>query len=1097
MAYYVTFYSYKGGVGRTLTLLNVAVSLVRRGKKVFIWELDLEAPGILNVPPFDSLQKKVTGGTVDLLTQGRKLDQRLKRFVLEPEGFEKRLLLLPAGVVGAQYPGQFAKVPWDKLFGAGSTLGSELFEEMRQGIDLFAPDFVLIDSRTGLTDIGAICTVQLPDTVVLVYGPNRQNVEGAHQIQVALTQVGKRKDVRREPMKIQRVLCPAVSDHPEMMKERLEHMDRLGLTPDFQIPFRSTLIVKEEIYTHLYPEALASKEYENIAQKLVEMAPVAVPAAESRVTQTQSGVARILKRGDGREELEGPRGKSFEEKVTDILRLMDMEVEWNTHKDGRQIDFIAKKRDPLQDLEYVGECKDYAKPVGVGELDGLHSRLAGYRREHPAAQGMLVALSGFTAEVKEQAQTLGILLRTYGELLNNLVDLRNYNTLLIQDVEGKDIERLYVEPDIYPERDLKPHGVMGYVDEWLADPSAVQLTLLGDFGTGKTWFTRKLACELAKRYREDASRHRQPIRINLRDVAKALDLEGILFHHFQMSTGRPVNPKAVLHLLSEGRYVLIFDGFDEMATQANWDVTRENFRQLIRAAEGKAKIILTCRTHYFREPSQVQELLAGQRPDLTKPGTELHKEIFGRTGFHVGYLAGFNEGQIEEYLGRACGAQAGRVGEIIGQIEGLRSIATRPVFLDMIVQSAPKLEKLGSEVRLTNLYEAFTEEWFQRQDWRLRLTKDGRRTLVEELAAKLWQTDEARIHYTELADVLAELMRGKITSDRELEMADYEVRTASFLTRDERGNYGFSHRSFLEFFLASRLARVVKDEDAGRLTEGLRLRKLSPAVVEFLGDLAGRDAVAQAACSVLGRAYGKQSSENALVLWEWAGRDGLASYSPERIELEGAELAGYSLAGCYLERANLRNARLTGAMLSKARLGKAVLAGAELQEAVLGDAQCRSTDFQGADLSGADLTRAYLRKADFRNADLSFATLIGADTTGCLWDAAARQGMALVPARQQMIPVVQAGPRGQVTSVEYSPDGKLLAVATGSVVEVFDTATGQCRRVLSGHQDWVGSVAWRGDGRQIASGSEDKTVRVWDVESGSAVRTLSGHEGWV
>src|SRR5438309_1920072 len=42
----ITFYSFKGGVGRTMALVNVAADLVRRGRKVLVVDFDLEAPGL-------------------------------------------------------------------------------------------------------------------------------------------------------------------------------------------------------------------------------------------------------------------------------------------------------------------------------------------------------------------------------------------------------------------------------------------------------------------------------------------------------------------------------------------------------------------------------------------------------------------------------------------------------------------------------------------------------------------------------------------------------------------------------------------------------------------------------------------------------------------------------------------------------------------------------------------------------------------------------------------------------------------------------------------------------------------------------------------
>src|SRR5687767_9627324 len=42
----VTFYSYKGGVGRSFCLANVAVQLARWGNRVLCVDFDLDAPGL-------------------------------------------------------------------------------------------------------------------------------------------------------------------------------------------------------------------------------------------------------------------------------------------------------------------------------------------------------------------------------------------------------------------------------------------------------------------------------------------------------------------------------------------------------------------------------------------------------------------------------------------------------------------------------------------------------------------------------------------------------------------------------------------------------------------------------------------------------------------------------------------------------------------------------------------------------------------------------------------------------------------------------------------------------------------------------------------
>ncbi|MCP4147221.1 MAG: ParA family protein, partial [bacterium] len=65
----ITFYSYKGGVGRTLALANTAYSLATGGdgSKVVIIDFDLEAPGIDSISPYNEGTISPQGGIIEYI----------------------------------------------------------------------------------------------------------------------------------------------------------------------------------------------------------------------------------------------------------------------------------------------------------------------------------------------------------------------------------------------------------------------------------------------------------------------------------------------------------------------------------------------------------------------------------------------------------------------------------------------------------------------------------------------------------------------------------------------------------------------------------------------------------------------------------------------------------------------------------------------------------------------------------------------------------------------------------------------------------------------------------------------------------------------
>ncbi len=173
----VTFYSYKGGVGRTMALANIAALLAHWGYKVLCVDWDLEAPG-LHLYFKGGMRSAKHAGLTELIqhfADGKKPGWRAYTTQVKIPHFKQPLTVMTAGLQNKTYVPRMQALNWERLY-TEHDLGSFL-EELRVAWKAEF-DFVLLDSRTGITDIGGICTAQLPDLLVLLFTANEQSLSG-------------------------------------------------------------------------------------------------------------------------------------------------------------------------------------------------------------------------------------------------------------------------------------------------------------------------------------------------------------------------------------------------------------------------------------------------------------------------------------------------------------------------------------------------------------------------------------------------------------------------------------------------------------------------------------------------------------------------------------------------------------------------------------------------------------------------------------------------------------------------------------------------------------------------------------------------------
>ena len=218
-----TFYSFKGGVGRSMALANIAELMYRRGLKVLLVDFDLEAPGLerffeVQEPKINRDDVLATRGVIDMVLSYKQMRTltalsvpRTERdqtdtsnvptnssdfpyaveplinfiFRIYPESSSSggALYLIPAGkrpeAEFSRYAERVRSFDWDELY--TSYDGQLFFDFFRSEAEKIA-DVVLIDSRTGIAEMTGVCTHHMADVVVMFSATNMQNLDGIKKI---------------------------------------------------------------------------------------------------------------------------------------------------------------------------------------------------------------------------------------------------------------------------------------------------------------------------------------------------------------------------------------------------------------------------------------------------------------------------------------------------------------------------------------------------------------------------------------------------------------------------------------------------------------------------------------------------------------------------------------------------------------------------------------------------------------------------------------------------------------------------------------------------------------------------------------------------
>lgn len=319
--YIVTFYSFKGGVGRSLALVNSAVALAQQGRRVLMVDFDLEAPGLSSFNL--CVDNTHTPGIVDFVTyytshgETPDITEYLSSCTINNYAGMGSLYIMSAGRNDDSYGKRLSQIDWTSLYRErdGYLMIEDMKEQWRASLN---PDYVLIDSRTGHTEEGGICTRQLPDAVVIFFFPNEQNLAG---LRTVVRNIKSHSSPKAHELYLHFVTSnvPDLDDEDRILRQRLDKFkEELGYNALQTVHhYPSLALLNQEIFMVTHSRSRLANEYRAIVAGITEENPADRQGSLALLKRLRNANGEALRAERGMERLEARLARIREEHAGD------------------------------------------------------------------------------------------------------------------------------------------------------------------------------------------------------------------------------------------------------------------------------------------------------------------------------------------------------------------------------------------------------------------------------------------------------------------------------------------------------------------------------------------------------------------------------------------------------------------------------------------------------------------------------------------------------------------------------------------------------------------------------------------------------------
>jgi uncharacterized protein YjbI with pentapeptide repeats len=491
------------------------------------------------------------------------------------------------------------------------------------------------------------------------------------------------------------------------------------------------------------------------------------------------------------------------------------------------------------------------------------------------------------------------------------------------------IERLENDPNLKTFVELEFSGIEGFstienkIVSWLKTGKKPLFLILGDKGTGKTTYIRKLAHTFSRK----TSSETMTFIIDLKDF-KPVESIDQLFERFCKREG--INVSDFLSLMQTKKALVILDNLDQISADPAEQTLLNDMAKISQIFGFKCKVIVAARTNYFTQKDDPERIFSSY----------LQEKVI---------VNGFNEDSIKKYLQLIVGSKSENCWFKIKSKTSLFELAKRP-FVLALMNEFGFLKRLCDEkddISEGSICELILDQWLRQEGWR-GVRPESSLIIMEHLALQDFLGQKILAGTPEIIQTTKNHSPTQNSEPSVLNDIVLKLLKAGILTLNEKKSISLTNRIFGDFLTAKKLC---DDIQKGQV-ESFQKRPLTKGILDFLSEmLLDKKSILW---KMLLETRGKSFEETSY----------LGGNTLSLIQLMGESLKNRNFEDTIFIGAKLENADFEGSNLSEANLNMADLKNAKFIGGVLYETQFEGANLESADFSNAVISGAYFGEPD-------------------------------------------------------------------------------------------------------------------------------------